>query len=145
MKLLLAVCFSMFATAAMACTDFSGKYRDEEMEVYTIEQSGCESITYIEDDGDREVILVDGQYRVSDEDDDVRILTAANFIDDNITFDSKIEYLKPLPPEVPEASIPRTSKLVYTKDASGNLVGVINVYNSAGGVVGTATTTHPKV
>lgn len=145
MKFLLAVCISMFATAAMACTDFTGKYRDDDMDVYTIEQSGCEQVTYVEDDGDRETFIIDGQYRVTDEEDGVRILTAGNFVDATLVFDSKIEYLQPLPPEVPETSIPRTTKLVYSLDASGNLVGTVTVYNSAGTVLATASQTHPKV
>lgn len=145
MKFLLAICISMFATAAIACTDFSGRYRDEELEVYTIEQSGCSSVTYIEDSGERSTFLVDGQYRLSDEDDEVRVYTAANFVGPTIVFDSKMEYKQPFPDDVPEEAIPRTSKLIYFKDANGNLVNVIYVYNSAGTIIGSATTTHPKV
>lgn len=145
MKFLLAICISMFATAAIACTDFSGRYRDEEMEVYTIEQSGCSSVTYIEDDGERSTFLVDGQYRLSDEDDEVKVYTAANFVGATIVFDSKMEYKQPFPDDVPEETIPRTSKIIYSKDSYGNLISMIYVYNSAGAVIGRATTTHPKV
>lgn len=145
MKILLALCISMFATGAFACTDFSGKYINTELEVYTVEQSGCESVTYIEDDGDRKIYIADGEYRLTEDDEDIRIYTATNFIGDNITLDSKIEYKKPFPPEMPEASITRTSKLIYTKDADGNLIENFYIYNSEGVILGSATTTHPKV
>lgn len=145
MKFLLALCLSMFATAAIACTDFSGRYRDEELEVYTIEQSGCSSVTYVEDNGERSTFIVDGQYRLSDEDDEVKVYTAANFVGVTIVFDSKMEYKQPFPDDVPEEAIPRTSKIIYSKDTNGNLVSIILIFNSAGTVIGSATTTHPRV
>ena len=107
MKFLLAICISVFATATMACTDFSGTYKDETMSVYRIDQSGCTSIAQTNSDGTRVDFIVDGQYRLMEEDEWGTISTAANFVGDTLVFDSKMEYKKPFPTEVPEVVIPK--------------------------------------
>ena len=60
MKLLLALSLSLFASVSMACTDFTGKYRNAESEVFTLQQSGCASVTLTDDTGSA-TIIADGQ------------------------------------------------------------------------------------
>ncbi len=143
MKLLLALCLSLSTSVALACTDFSGKYKNEQ-EVYTVSQNACASITVTTSEGSGTVIT-DGQFRLSEQNDDVRIYTAAAFIGNNLTLDHRVEYIQPLPPEVPPTSIPVKMLEVYTKDARGNVVFTTTVYNSAGGVLGSMTSVHQKI
>lgn len=145
MKTLLALGFSLFATVSMACTDFSGAYRSQEDgDVYTLQQSGCESITSNSSDG-TSTIITDGQYRLNEEDENVRILTAATFIGANLTLDSKIEYKQPLPSEIPVEMIPAKVVMIAVKDSAGNLVTTTTIYNSTNQVLATSTQTDQKI
>lgn len=143
-KILFALCFSMFTTAAMACTDFSGRYRDEDSALYTVSQSGCASITVSSSTGEG-TIITDGQFRITDEDEQVRVYTAASFIGVTLTIENRLEFKVPLPPEIPADSIPVKIILVYSKDSAGNLLITTTLYNSNGQVLGSESSTHPRV
>jgi hypothetical protein len=141
MKLLFTIAFSLFASVAMACTDFSGTYLTHvERNPYTITQSGCSSITE-----DNQTIITDGQYRVLDEDENVRVLSAASFIGANLTIDSNIEYKVAFPPEIPTEMIPTKIIMIYTLDSARNLQSVTTVYNSAGQVLTTESGTDERI
>lgn len=144
MKVLLALTLSLFATVSIACTDFTGSYKDEESQTYTVSQSGCATVTVNDQEG-TETIIVDGQYRVTEETDEVRITSAANFVGAGLVIDGKIEYKIPFPPEMPVDMIPVKSVAVYTLDSAGNLVVNVVVYNASNQVLGESTQTHQKI
>lgn len=144
MKLLLALSLSLFATVSMACTDFTGSYRDEDSQAYTVAQSGCSSVTVNDQEGTT-IVIADGQYRVTEETDEVIILSAANFIGATLTVNGKMEYKIPFPPEVPTDMIPVRSVSVYTLDSAGNLVIDTSVFNSNNQVLVQSTQTHQKI
>lgn len=144
MKVLLALCLSLFASAALACTDFTGKYKNEQNEIYTVSQSACASVTVTGTEG-AGTVITDGQFRLSEENEDVKVLTAAAFIGANLTLDHRIQYKKPLPPEVPPTSIPVKILEVYVKDARGNVVLTTTIFNSTGGVLASMTSLHQKI
>lgn len=144
MKLLLAISLSLFTTAALACTNFSGKYKNEQNEVYTVSQSGCASVTLVSSEG-TQTILADGVRRVTEENAEVRVSTAASFIGANLTLNHLLELKVPLPPEVPPTAVPKTILEVYVKDARGNIVQTTTLYNSAGTVLNTMTAVHQKI
>ena len=134
----------MFATAAMACTDFSGSYRDEEQKTYSIKQSRCASVTLTSDEGSAS-IQADGKFRVTDESDEVKVTTAASFVGTNFTLDSRISYKIEIPPQVPTELIPVKILTIYTKDTSGNLVIQTQVLNSDNDLLGDDTVTNEKI
>lgn len=142
-KLLFALCLSVFTSAAMACTNFAGNYRGEEG-VYTVSQSACASVT-ISDSSGSGTIITDGQFRVSEDNEEARILTAASFVGTNLTIDNRVEYKVPLPPEVPADAIPARIVIVIVKNSAGGLVQTVTIYNSKGQVLGSESSTHPKV
>jgi len=144
MKLLLVLCFSMFATAAMACTDFTGTYLNGEGAKTQIQQSGCASVTFT-DANDSGTIITDGQYRVTQDDAEVRVSTAASFVGVTLNFDGKLEYKQPMPPEVPTQSIPKRISVVYSKNASGNVVALMTAYNSQNQVIYSITDSYTKI
>lgn len=144
MKLLLVLCFSMFATAAMACTDFTGTYRNGEGVKTQIKQSGCASVTFTEAN-DSGTIITDGQYRVTQDDADVRVSTAASFVGATLNFDGKLEYKQPMPPEVPTQSIPRRISVVYSKNTTGDVVALMTAYNSQNQVIYSITDSYTKI
>ncbi len=144
MKVLLALCLSLFTSAALACTDFTGRYKNEQNEIYTVAQSACASLTVTNSEG-TQTIITDGQYRLFDENEDVRILTAATFVGANLTLDHRFEYKRPLPPEVPPSAIPLKMLDVYVKDARGNVILTTTIFNSAGGVLASMTSLHQKI
>lgn len=52
MKTMLAICLSFFSLSVFACPNFSGEYFNEEFGTYySIAQDGCETISYIFDEG----------------------------------------------------------------------------------------------
>lgn len=145
MKTFLALGLSLFATVSMACTDFTGSYRSQQdNDVYTLEQSGCASITANNSEG-TSTIITDGQYRLNDQDENVRVMTAATFVDANLTLDSKIEYKQPLPSEIPVEMIPTKVVMILVKDSAGNIVTTSSVYNSTNQVLATSTQTDQKI
>lgn len=144
MKLLLALSLSLFASVSMACTDFSGSYRDEDSNTYTIAQSGCVSATVDDQEGTYSIIA-DGQYRVTEENDEMKISSAASFQGVNLVIDGKIEYKVAFPPEIPTEMIPVRTLSVYSLDSAGNLVMNIALYNSNNQVIGQASQTHQKI
>ncbi|MBC7713007.1 MAG: hypothetical protein H7177_06695 [Rhizobacter sp.] len=143
MKFLGVLAFALFTSTAMACTNFSGSYRDEQMGTYTVTQSGCETVTVNSSDG-IETIIADGVYRLSSEDEQVRIMSAAMFVGANLTIDGKIEYKVPLP-QVPADKIPARVVTVYNLDSAGNLVMNFSVINSSNQVIANGTTTHQRI
>lgn len=144
MKLLIALCFSLFASVTMACTDFTGNYRNQQNEVYSLQQSGCASVAIIDNEGTN-TIIADGQFRLTEETDEVRILTAASFVGANFTLDHRIEYKMPLPPEVPTEAIPVKMIVIYVKDTAGNIIETTTLYNSLERVLATMTSRHQKI
>nr|BDT26810.1 hypothetical protein BHI3_02760 [Bacteriovorax sp. HI3] len=147
MKVVLALClslFTFFSSAAFACTDFTGRYKNEQNEIYTVSQSACASVTVTGSDGS-DTIITDGQFRLSEENEDVRVFTAAAFIGVNLTLNHRIEYKKPLPPEVPPTAIPVKILEVYVKDARGNVVLTTTIFNSTGGVLASMTSLHQRI
>lgn len=145
MKTFLALGLSLFATVSMACTDFTGSYRSQQdSSTYSIQQSGCTSITSNTNEGTM-TVLTDGQYRVSEDNEHARILTAAKFVGSNLTIDGKIEYKQPLPSEIPAEMIPTKIVMIVVKDSAGNLVTTSNVLNSDDQVLGSTTTTDQKI
>lgn len=144
MKLLLALTFLTFSTVSLACTDFSGSYRDETNQTFNVSQSACASVTVNSQEG-TETIITDGQYRVTEDSDEVRITSAASFVGANLTIDGKIEYKIPMPPEIPAEMIPVRAVTIYTLDSVGNLIMYIAVYNSNNQVLGEATQAQQKI
>lgn len=144
MKLLLALSLSLFASVSMACTDFSGSYRDEASNTYTVAQQACYSVTVNNQEGSQ-TIIADGVYRVTEEDDSVRITSAASFTGADLVIDGRIEYKVALPPEVPTELIPVRAVTTYSLDSAGNLVTSVVVYNSNNQSIGQATQTHQKI
>ncbi|MEA9356573.1 hypothetical protein SHI21_10175 [Bacteriovorax sp. PP10] len=144
MKLLLVLCFSMFASAAMACTDFSGNYRNGEGVQTQIQQSGCTSVTFSNVEGTG-TIITDGQFRVLQDDADVRILTSAAFVGATLNLEGKFEYKQPAPPEMPSEYIAKRFSMVYTKSNSGDVVAVMSVYNSQNQVIYSLTDSYSKL
>lgn len=144
MKLLLVLCFSMFASAAMACTDFSGNYRNGEGVSTAIQQSGCASVTFSGVDGSG-TMITDGQFRVSQDDAEVRVLTSAAFIGETLTLEGKLEYKQPFPAEVPTESITTRFTLVFSKTTSGNVVAVSSFYNSQNQVIFSQADSYSKL
>jgi hypothetical protein len=144
MKLLWALSFALFTSASMACTNFSGTYIDDQTKTYTVTQSACESVVVVSSEGS-ETIIADGVYRVTSEDEQVRITSAANFIGENLTIDGKVEYKTPLPPEVPADKIPARVVEVYTLDSAGNLVMQLSVLNLNNQTITSSTITHQKI
>ena len=82
---------------------------------------------------------------MSEENEDVKVLTAAAFIGTNLTLDHRIQYKKPLPPAVPPTSIPLKILEVYIKDARGNVVLTTTIFNSTGGVLASMNSLHKKI
>ncbi|MBC7428057.1 MAG: hypothetical protein H7336_05570 [Bacteriovorax sp.] len=144
MKLLLALSFSLFASASMACTDFSGTYRDESSATYNVSQSGCATVTVNSSEG-TETIIADGQYRVTSEDEQVRVTSAATFVGANLTIDGIVEYKVTLPPQVPADKIPARVVTIYTLDSAGNLVMNLSVLNSSNQVIAQGTMTQQRI
>lgn len=144
MKILLTLTLSFFTSAVMACTDFSGSYKDEVASVYSVVQSGCSTVMVNNNEG-TETIIADGQFRVTEENAEVRISSAANFIGDNLTIEGRIEYLIALPPEVPVELIPVKFVTVYTLDSAGNLWMNFTIINSKDQVIGESATMHQRV
>ena len=144
MKFLLAVSFSLFATASMACTDFSGSYRDDEAGDFTYQQSGCESITRI-GAGTSETVITDGKERVISDDEVVRIRATASFVGETLTIVSAIEYKVALPPEVPVEMIPVRADAVHTKSPNGDIIQSVTPYNANGQSLGTQTSVQHKL
>ncbi len=141
-KLLFALCLSLFTTAAMACTDFSGSYRGEEG-IYSVTQSGCSNVT-ISDSSGSSTLITDGNFRVTEDSPEVRVYTAATFVGNNLTLENRIEYKIALPPEVPVDAIPARIVIVIVKDSAGGLVQTMTFYNSKGQVLGSESSTHPR-
>jgi hypothetical protein len=144
MKLLLVLCFSLFASAAMACTNFSGNYRNGEGATTTIQQSGCANVTFTGVDGSG-TIITDGQLRVSQDDAEVRVLTSASFIGETLTMAGKLEYKQPFPPEYPTQLITRSFAMVYSKTNSGDVIAVSTFYNSENQVIFSQTDSYSKL
>ena len=144
MKLLLAICFSMFASVAMACTDFTGDYKNAEGTNTQIKQSGCTSVTFTNIEG-AGTLVTDGQYRVSQDDAEVRVMTAASFVGAALNIEGRLEYKQSFPPEVPTQYIARRFTMVYTKTASGDVVGTSSVYNSENQVIFSQTDSYKKL
>jgi hypothetical protein len=141
MKLLFTVAFSLFASAAMACTNFSGSYRnDVEGKIYSIQQSGCSSIS-----AEGQTIITDGQYRVLNEDETGRVMVAASFVDANLNVDTTIEYKVSIPPEFPEEMIPVKITIIYSMDSAGNLTTLSTAYNSHGQVISSESNTDQRI
>lgn len=144
MKLLLVLCFSMFASVAMACTDFSGSYRNGEGVNTQIQQSGCVSVTFSSADGSG-TLITDGQFRVSQDDAEVRVLTSAAFVGATLNLEGKLEYKQPVPPEMPTEYIATRFSMVYSKSNSGDVVAVMSVYNSQNQVIYSLTDSYSKL
>lgn len=144
MKLLFALCISMFASVAMACTDFSGNYRNGEGQTTQIKQSGCASVSFTNSEG-AGTFITDGQFRVTQDDAEIRVLSAAVFVGAALNIEGKLEYKQPIPPEMPSQYIPRKVMVVYTKTASGDVVGVSSIYNSENQVISSQTDTYSKL
>lgn len=52
MKTILAISFALFSFATMACPNFSGEFVNEEFGTYySVAQDGCETISYVYDEG----------------------------------------------------------------------------------------------
>lgn len=144
MKLFLVLCFSMFASAAMACTDFSGAYRNGEGVKTQIQQSGCANVTFTTVEGSG-TLITDGQFRVSQDDAEVRVLTSAAFVGSTLNLEGKIEYKQSMPPEVPAEAIPTRFSLVYSKTNSGDVLAVMSAYNSQNQVIYSVTDSYSKL
>ena len=144
MKLLLAICLSMFASLAMACTDFTGNYRNGEGVDTQIKQSGCSSVTFTGNEG-AGTLVTDGQYRMSQDDAEVRVMTAASFVGAALNIEGKLEYKQSFPPEVPTQYIARRFTMIYTKTTSGDVVGTSSVYNSENQVIFSQADTFKKL
>jgi hypothetical protein len=144
MKLFFALCFSLSATAALACTDLSGTYRDDNSETFTLVQSGCESVT-VNDSSHSETMITDGVPRVISEDDSSRITASATFVGDNLTVDGNIELKVALPPEFPTDKVPKRVLMIYTKASNGDLLINTTIYNSTGAILGTQSSVEHKI
>ncbi len=144
MKLLLALSLSLFAFSSMACTDFSGSYTDEFSDAYKVSQNACASFS-VSSDTEIYSIMTDGKFRVTEENDEARISSAASFSGANLIVEGKIEYKVALPPEVPTELIPVRVVTVYSLDKLGNLVLVTTIYNSKNQIIEQETQTHQKI
>lgn len=144
MKLLLVLCFSLFTSVVMACTDFTGSYRDGEGHIAQIKQSGCVSLTFTNHEGSG-AYITDGQLRVSHEDAEIKVLTSAAFVGAALNIESRLQYKQPMPPEMPTQYIPVRAATVFTKSTSGDVVGVSSVYNSENQVISSQVDSYSKL
>lgn len=144
MKLLLALCFSLFASAAMACTDFSGNYLNSEGVKTQITQSGCTSVTFTSAEGTG-TMITDGQPRVTQDDAEIRVLTKAQFVGATLNLEAALEYKVAFPPEVPAQYIPRKAVVIYSKTSSGDVTAASSTYNSQNQLIYSATDSYTKI
>ncbi len=144
MKVLLTLTLSIYASMALACTDFTGTYRDQEFKVYSVLQSGCSSIVLNNDEGTFGA-QADGILRVSSEDQQARVLTAISFSGKDLIMDHHIELKVALPPEVPADIIPGRIYSIYGKLGNGDLGVTTTVYNLNGQVLSVESSHHQKI
>lgn len=144
MKLLTGFILFCSISNAFACTDFSGRYLDQENNQYSVAQSGCESLSIINDEGSFTAIA-DGQFRVSSESDEARVLTAITFSGSDLVMDNHLEFKFSLPPEVPVEVIPVRLLSIYRKVGNGDVAVTTSAYNLNGQFLGIESTTHQKL
>jgi len=144
MKVLLVLTLSLVTSLAMACTDFTGTYRDQEDKVYSVSQSGCNSLVLNNDAGTFSA-QADGKYRISSEDQQARVLTAISFSKKDLIIDHQIELKVALPPEVPTEIIPGRIYTLFGKLGNGDLGVTTTVYNLNGQVLSIESTHHQKL
>lgn len=131
MKLLLVLYFSIFATDAMSCTDFSGNYKDSAGVLTSITQVRCSSITIIAADRVK-MIVADGLERVVDQDDEAITKAVTSFIGDLLYSYGVYEYKASIPAVVAVEFIPVKVIITYKKSANGDLVISKNPFNLNG-------------
>ena len=134
MKFLLALSFSLFATASMACTDFTGDYINDAGMKFNYQQDGCESIV-ITIDGQTKTLITDGIERVLQDDAYLRISASAIFDQSALKVTDRIFYKVTLPPGTPTEKIPALVTAILTKDAGGDITSHLTSYNAAGQVI----------
>lgn len=139
MKLLLIGILLLFSNQSFACTDFSGKYLDDDSNPYSIFQSGCNSFKLAS-----AIYITDGNFRVKEESSAIKIMTASTFIEDYLQIENILEYKIPFPPEMPTELIPVRYVSLYTIGWLGNLAIDTTVYNKNGDVISSENTIHKK-
>lgn len=144
MKVLLGLALSLFASVSLACTDFTGTYKDQESETYSVEQTGCTSIVLNSNEGTF-TTLADGQFRISSEDQQARVLTAVLFSGKDLIMDHHLELKVALPAEIPVEIIPARIYAIYSKLSNGNIAITTTVYNINGQVLGVESSQHQKL
>jgi len=147
MKAIFALSLTVIVSSSYAatCTNFSGKYHNPAAKVFTIEKGSCDSFIQTEEDGSRTTIPADGQFRVTEENNEVKVLTAGKYVGENFMIESKIEYKVSIPSEYPSDSIPSRSTVIYSKDAKGNVQDSTTVFNSEGKTIGVQNSYYPKI
>jgi hypothetical protein len=140
MKILMIFILLTFASASFACTDFTGKYLDDDSNPYLIIQSGCASFILAGNSN-----IADGQFRIQQETAAIKISSAASFIDYYLQVENLVDYKNPFPPEMPLDMIPAKYVTLYTIDWKGNLAIDTTVYNSKNDVISSENTIHQRL
>lgn len=140
MKLLCIGFLLSFSALSLACTNFSGKYLDDDSNAYSIEQSACETFTVASN-----IHITDGQFRTKEETSAIKITTASTFIEDYLQVENILEYKNPFPTEMPLELIPAKFVTLYTIGWKGNLAIDTTVYNKNGDVISSDNTIHQKL
>ncbi len=144
MKTLIGLSLVLFSNIALACTDFTGTYLDQERETYSVAQNGCESLTLTNNEGSFNV-LADGQLRVTNESEEATIMTAVSFSGRDLIMDNHLQFKVSLPPEIPVEVIPVRMYSIYSKLPNGNVSITTTAYNLNGQVLGIETAIHQKL
>lgn len=140
MKLLVALFSLTFTSLTFACTDFSGKYLDDDLNPYTITQEGCESVKI-----GHETLITDETDRLKVETPSIKITTAASHIEYYLQVENILEYKNTFPEDMPLELIPFKYVTIYTYGWQGNLAIDTTVYNKNGEVISSENTIHQKL
>lgn len=127
MKILITLCLSLFASIALACPNLSGSYLDSDNTPYRVIQNDCSSVI-VNEGNSSQTILTDGNYRVMEQDAQMRLLAAAQFNGNTLEIKSRLEYLIDIS-QYPADQLPGRINMIISKDSVGNLVQDISVYS----------------
>jgi hypothetical protein len=118
LKLLIILPFLVLSSVALACTDFTGTYRDlENASEVQIIQTKCTSVTTISD-GATVVMAIDGKFNILSYEEPVTVLYRAVFESNNLVIDFRIHL------DLSDVSTDQVSNVVFSLDSNNDLLTV---------------------
>ncbi len=112
--------FLSFNLIALECPNFSGQYKTEESEVFTMIQNDCTTVRWIDDVGEK-YFKADGEWHFMHEEGGIKAHSRSRFAPDTLYVEVKMDYGAI---EIPEG-YPDFFRLEFRLNRNGHLVETI--------------------